>query len=345
MKRKRFLAANAAAAAAASLISPAAAAAQERPCAPTALPVAILKPPRLKPGDTVGLIAPASALADPKDVQVAIDQVALLGLKGVPGKHVLDKSLYFAGSDEARAADFNAFANDPDVRGIFAMRGGYGTTRLLDAIDYDALRRDPKVLLGFSDLTALWNAVTLRTGLVTFHGPVAAYSHFSPAVVENIRAAVMSGAPIGALKNSRTVTVAGGLARGRLVGGNLTLISYLAPTPYAVPMNGNIVLIEDVHTEAYQIDGLLTMLLAADMLQTASGIACGIFMEPDVKYAAEPSPTLAAMLRDRLGAARRPAVYGMQFGHIPDQWVLPLGLEAALDASAGTLTISEPATA
>jgi muramoyltetrapeptide carboxypeptidase len=298
----------------------------------------------LREGDSVGLVAPASALGDPKDVQHAIDQLALLGLKGVPGKHVLDKNLYLAGTDEARADDFNTFVRDPNVRAIFALRGGYGTTRMLDLVDYDALRRDPKVLLGFSDLTALWNAITLRTGIVTFHGPVAAYSNFTPAVVNNIRAAVMSGAPLGTLKNNRTFTVVPGTARGRLVGGNLTLMSYLAPTPYAVPMTGNIVLIEDVHEEAYQIDGMLTMLLSAGDLQRAAGIACGIFMEPNLSEAQTPSPNMAAMLQDRLTVAGRPAVRGMQFGHIPDQWVLPLGMEATLDATAGTLTIDQAAT-
>lgn len=303
----------------------------------------MIKPPRLKPGDTIGLVAPASAISSPNDVKHAIEQVALLGLNAVPGKHVLEHDLYLAGTDAARADDFNTFARDPRIRGIFALRGGYGTTRMLDLIDYAAVQKDPKVLLGFSDLTALWNVITLKTGLVTFHGPVAAYSTFSPTVVTNIRNAVMSGNAIGVVNGPKEAGVTGGIAQGRLVGGNLTLVTYLAPTPYAVPTAGNILLLEDVHEDPYQVDAMLTELYQAGMLQSAAGIACGVFMEPDVKYANEESPDMTAMLKDRLALTQKPAVFGLQFGHIPDQFVLPLGLPATLDASAGVLHIDEPA--
>lgn len=310
--------------------------------APAAIP-ATIKPPRLKPGDAVGLISPAGPLGTPADLQRGIDQVSLLGLKPIVGKHAMDKAAYLAGSDAARADDVNAFARDPQIRGIFALRGGYGTMRILDAIDYAAFAADPKVVLGFSDLTALLNAITARTGLVTFHGPVAAYSTYTPIVVREIQAATMSAQPIGILRNTTTVTVVPGTARGKLVGGNLTLVTGVAGTRFAVPCANNIVLIEDVHEEPYQIDQMLTTLLLGGSLQSAAGIAAGIFMEPDRKESDEPSPDLAWTLRDRLTAAARPSAYGMQFGHIFNQWILPLGLEATLDATAGTLTIAEAA--
>lgn len=303
----------------------------------------MIKPPRLRPGDSVGLVSPAGPLDKPEDLQRGIDQVELLGLNPVVGKHALDKAAYLAGTDEARASDINTFVRDPNIRGIFALRGGYGTMRILDAIDYDAFRADPKVLLGFSDLTALLNAITTRTGLVTFHGPVAAYSTFTPTVVQNIQNAVMSGNAIGMLHNTTTTTIVSGTARGKLVGGNLTLVAALAGTPYAVPTAGNILFLEDVHEEPYHIDQMLTTLTLAGDLRTAAGIACGIFMEPDRKIADEPSPELAALMRDRLTLAGRPATLGMQFGHILNQWVLPIGMDAVLDASAGTLTIGEAA--
>ena len=208
---------------------------------------AVLKAPRLRPGDAVGLIAPSGPMDSAQDLQHALDQIALLGLRPVVGKHAMDKLAYLAGEDAARADDVNAFARDPQIRGIFALRGGYGAMRILDRIDYAAFAADPKVVVGFSDVTALLNAVTARTGLVTFHGPVAAYSTYTPAVVREMLAALMAAAPIGTLHNDASATVVPGIARGRLVGGNLTLVSALAATPYAIPCAGSILVLEDVH--------------------------------------------------------------------------------------------------
>jgi muramoyltetrapeptide carboxypeptidase len=332
MKRSAFLAASTAVASAGAVPLPARAA-----------DMTVIKPPRLRAGDKVGLVSPAGPMAKPEDLKIAIDQLHAVGLEAVAGTHVMDKTAYLAGSDEARASDLNAFARDPQIRGIFATRGGYGTMRILDVIDYDAFKRDPKVLLGFSDITALINAVTARTGLVTFHGPVAAYSTYTPVVVSEMQALLMNAQAPGTLRNTTTTTIIGGTARGKLVGGNLTLIDGAFGTPYAIPVAGNILLIEDVHENPYQIDQLLTTLLLGGVLQSAAGIAVGVMVEPDRKQSDGPSPDLMFALRDRLSAAKRPAVQGMQFGHILNQWVLPIGLAATLDATAGTLTIDEPA--
>ncbi|BDE06463.1 peptidase U61 [Vulcanimicrobium alpinum] len=311
--------------------------------APRAGAPAVLKAPRLRPGDAVGLVAPSGPMESARDLQHGLDQIALLGLRPVIGKHAMDKLAYLAGSDAARADDINTFARDPTIRGIFALRGGYGAMRILDLIDYAAFAADPKVVFGFSDVTALLNAVTARTGLVTFHGPVAAYSTYTPAVVREILAAVMSATPIGTLHNETAATVVPGIAHGRLVGGNLTLVSALAATPYAIPYAGNILFLEDVHEEPYRIDQMLTTLMLAGLLQSAAGIAVGAISEPNVKPEHEPSPELAQTLRDRLTLARRPAARGLQFGHILDQWIVPIGLAATLDATACTLSIGEAA--
>lgn len=332
MNRAAFLAASSALASAGAVASPARAA--DTP---------VIKPSRLRAGDKVGLVSPAGPMANAADLKTAIDQLHAVGLEAVAGKHVMDRTAYLAGSDEARASDLNAFVQDPQIRGIFATRGGYGTTRILDAIDYDAFRRDPKVVLGFSDVTALINAITARTGLVTFHGPVAAYSTYTPVVVREMQALLMNAQAPGTLRNATTSTIVGGTASGKLVGGNLTLIDGLVGTPYAIPVEGNILLIEDVHENPYQIDQLLTTLLLGGELQSAAGIAVGVIIETDRKQSEGPSPDLMFALRDRLSAAKRPAVQGMQFGHILNQWVLPIGLEATLDATAGTLTVDEAA--
>ena len=334
MKRAAFLAASSALASAGAVALPARAA-----------DIPVVKPPRLRAGDKVGLVSPAGPVDNAADLKKAIDQLLAVGLEAVVGKHVMDRAAYLAGSDEARASDLNAFARDPQIRGIFATRGGYGTMRILDAIDYDAFSRDPKVVLGFSDITALINAITARTGFVTFHGPVAAYSTYTPVVVREMQTLLMNAQAPGTLRNATTTTIVPGAARGKLVGGNLTLIDGLAGTPYAIPVAGNILLIEDVHENPYQIDQLLTTLLLGGVLQSAAGIAAGVIVEPDRKQSEGPSPDLMFALRDRLGAAKRPAVQGMQFGHILNQWVLPIGLAATLDATVGTLTIDEAAVA
>ncbi len=277
------------------------------------------------------------------DLRHGLDQIALLDLRPVVGKHAMEKLAYLAGTDAARAEDINTFARDPKIRGIFALRGGYGTMRILDLIDYPAFEADPKVVLGFSDLTALLNAITTRSGLVTFHGPVAAYSTYTAVVTREIIAATMSGEPIGTLHNDTTATIVPGTARGKLVGGNLTILSALAGTPYAVPCANNIMFLEDVHEEPYRIDQMLTTLILNGDLPSAAGIAVGAILEPDRKAEQEPSADLVQTLRDRLTRAGRPAARGMQFGHILNQWILPIGIEATLNATAGTLSIAEPA--
>ena len=228
-----------------------------------------LKAPRLRPGDMVGLISPAGPMQTQAELQTGLDQIKLLGLQPVVGKHAMERwNGHLGGTDAARAEDINAFARDPKIRGIFALRGGYGTMRILESIDYAAFARDPKVVFGFSDLTALLNAITARTGLVTFHGPVAALSTYTPTVVAEIQAATMSTSPIGTLQNTTTVSIVPGIARGKLVGGNLTLVQAVAASPFAVPCTGNILLLEDVHEEPYRIDQMLTTLLLAGDLQT-----------------------------------------------------------------------------
>lgn len=332
LKRSAFIAASGALAVTAAL-----------PLRAFAAPGTTIKPPRLKPGDAVGLISPAGPMGSQDELQTGIKQIELLGLRPVVGKYAMEKWNYLGGTDAERAEDLNGFARDPKIRGIFALRGGYGTMRILDAVDYAAFTADPKILFGFSDLTALLNAVTLRTGMITFHGPVAALSTYTPLVVREIVAATMSAEPIGTLHNGSTVTVVPGIARGRLVGGNLTLVSALSGTPYAVPSANNILFLEDVHEEAYHIDQMLTTLSLDGALRNAAGIAGGAFTEPDRKPADGPSAELIDTLRDRFTLANRPAVRGMQFGHILNQWVIPIGIPATLDATAGTLTIAEPA--
>jgi muramoyltetrapeptide carboxypeptidase len=304
----------------------------------------LLRAPGLREGDTVALLAPAGPLASPEELKRAEDIVCSLGLvpRVMPGASL--KLGYLAGSDEQRAADFNEAVRDPQVRGIFALRGGYGTMRMLDRIDYDAIRRDPKVILGYSDLTALLNAVTRQTGLITFHGPVAALSDFTENEVRWLRAAVMTAESLGALHVPNARILSAGVARGRLAGGNLSLIAALTGTPYQIDLSGAILIIEDVDEAPYKIDRMLTQLRLSGAFARVAGIVAGGWTNCDVdadhRYA---GMRLADVLTDRLSDLGVPVLLDLPIGHIDEQWTLPLGAGASLDAAARTLTITESA--
>jgi muramoyltetrapeptide carboxypeptidase len=278
----------------------------------------------------------------PEEIARAEDVVRSLGLVPQVGGNAAQKRGYLAGSDEDRAADFNAAAHDSRVRGIFALRGGYGTMRLLDIIDYAALQRDPKVVLGYSDLTALLNAITQKTGLVTFHGPVAALSEFSANEVRWLKAAVMDARPIGEMRDESTRTLTGGTASGRIAGGNLSLIAALEGTPHAIDTEGAILLIEEVEEAPYRIDRMLTQLRLSGALQRCAGIIAGGWTNCDVPedhvYA---GMRLEHVLADRLGDIGIPVLLDIPSGHIDQQWTLPIGALATLDAAARTLTIEQ----
>lgn len=302
-----------------------------------------MKPAALARGDKVGLVALAGPLRHARDLDYAKHQAAMLGVRLVLGDHIHDHDGYLAGGDATRADDFNQFARDPSIRAIFSLRGGYGTMRILDRIDYAALSADPKVVLGFSDLTALLNAITTRTGLVTFHGPVA--GHFVPEhAITGIRNAIMTTEPLGMLRVPAVGTLSSGVARGRLVGGNLSLVAALSGTPYAVPCSENILMLEDVKEAPYRVDRMLTQLTLGGDLESVAGIALGSFRDcVPGEDDDQPSWTIDETLRDRLAGLGKPMITRLPVGHIEDQWTLPLGMVANFDGNAGTLTVNEAA--
>ena len=299
----------------------------------------MIVPPALRAGDVVALIAPAGPLASRVDLDTAIARVEALGLRPRLGDHVMGRHGYLAGTDLERAADLNAALRDPSVRGIFAVRGGYGTTRILDAVDYAALRNDPKVLLGYSDLTALLNACTARAGVVTFHGPVVAVSPFGADEVAWLRRALFDGEPLGTLHVPGGTALRAGRATGRLAGGNLSLLAALAGTPYAIDCAGAIVVLEEIDEAPYRIDRMLTQLRASDALRRCAGIVLGTFAGCDAPDDADPERRLAFVFADRLGDLGVPVLSGAPIGHAGEQWTLPIGAPATLDAGSRTLSV------
>lgn len=310
-----------------------------------------VKPKRLAPGDTLGLVLPASAEFEADDVALAKEQLEVLGFKVVIGPHAYDRYGYFAGRDRDRADDINRMFADDAVNGIVCYTGGWGSPRVLPYLDYDLIARKPKVLLGYSDITALLNAIHQRTGLVTFHGPVGS-SPFEPYSLENFKKVLMTPEAAGTLaqpekkptelvgRGNRILKLHPGVATGRLVGGNLTLLATLMGTPYEIQTDGAILFTEDVREDLYRIDRMLTQLALGGKFEHIAGFAFGHCSECAFKG---PGFSLEDILRDRFEQGPAPAISGLSFGHIEQKLTLPIGVLATLDANAGTLSINENA--
>jgi muramoyltetrapeptide carboxypeptidase len=313
----------------------------------------LLKPARLRPGDTIGLITPATHVADPADLLLAERTVQHFGLTPKMGAHVRKRLGYLGGTVEDRLADLHAMFADPGVQGIFCIRGGYGTPQLLDGIDYDLIGRNPKVLLGYSDITALHLAIHKRTGLITFHGPVT-LSRFSDYTQKHLRAALFEAKPAGVLANppeTNTLrpahlarTVRGGRAKGRLIGGNLSLIAATMGTPFEIDTRDKIFFIEDVGEEPYSLDRMLTQLRLAGKLQAAAAVVfgeCNSCSPRDYRPAFDSTLSVGEVVDSILGQLNVPVLAGLTIGHTADQLTLPVGVMAELDADRGEIKVME----
>lgn len=314
---------------------------------------AVKKPARIRPGDTIGLIEPASASDDAFDLTLVEEAIVAMGLKPKRAAHLLDRYGYLAGQDKDRAADINTMFADKSVRAIFAVRGGWGCARLLPFLDWDIIRANPKLLLGFSDITALHMAIAAKGGFVTLHGPNGS-SAWGQSSLDSFRAVAFDGA-MPLYKNPaasedrlvqrrwRTQILKGGKAQGRLLGGNLTVLSALAGTPYLPDFAGAILFLEDIGEAEYRIDRMLTQLGQAGVLKNLSGVVFGQCTDCRAPDGSSSEFTLNAVLTQHLGSLGIPAYQGAWFGHIADQFTIPVGIRAEIDADAGTLRLLEPA--
>jgi len=295
-------------------------------------------PPPLTAGARVALIATAGALRGSEELDRAVANARLFGWEPVPGANVLARHGYLGGRDAERLRDLNAALADESIDAVWCLRGGYGTMRLLGHIDYASLTRRPRALIGYSDVTALHAALATRCELVSYHGPTARseLTLFSRDSLQ--RAVVEHGDPCGRAEDARTVC--GGRAHGRLVGGNLALLAALAGTPYAPDYRGALLVLEDVGEPPYRVDRMLTQLALSGALAQVAGLVVGHFTE--ASDGAEIAPeTLDDLVREAAGIAGVPAITGVPIGHIDDQWTIPLGAEAELDADARTLTVHQ----
>ena len=295
-------------------------------------------PPPLAPGARVALVAPAGPLRGADDVARAEANARAFGWEPVVAPHALAHEGYFAGRDALRLADLNAALRAPDVDAVWCLRGGYGAMRLLDGIDYDALGARPRPLLGYSDITALHLAVAARVpSLVTFHAPTAR-AELTPFSRDSLARAVVAQAdPCGAAPQARTLRP--GRAGGRLVGGNLALVAALVGTPYAARCDDAILVLEDVTEPVYRIDRMLRQLLLSGALARCRAIVFGHCTSCPEEYEDDGRRSLDEVVREIADAAGVPALAGVPLGHVPDQWTLPLGAWAEVDADARTLHV------
>lgn len=317
-------------------------------------PATIIRPPRLQAQDTVGLVSPAGATFRQEDLDIVMDAVRGLGLIPRPAPHVLSRYGYLAGRDRERAADINQFFADPTIKALLPLRGDWGCARILPYLDYNLIRQNPKIIVGFSDLTAILLGITAQTGLVTFHGPNG-LTAWRPNQTVPFQQILFDGQTLTyenqlAPEDSdrlmqvkfRVHTITPGRASGRLYGGNLSVLSGIVGSPYVPDLTGAILFVEDVGEPVYRIDRMLTQLKLAGVLEQLAGFIFGQCTNcgPSGGYG---TLTLEEVLQDHIAPLGIPAWANAAIGHVEPILTLPMGVEVAIDATLGQIRMTTPA--
>jgi len=292
----------------------------------------------IKKGDSVGIVAPAGSLINKEHFTAGIKLLEKKGFRVRFNRKILNARGYLAGTDQERAHEFNRMWADPEVKALIAARGGYGCLRMIDLIDMNIIRKNPKILIGFSDLTVLLNTINKKTGLVTFHGPVITTladidRHSKKSIIDTLLGQTPNQLTPAGLK-----IIKGGKATGILLGGNLTTLAYLVETPYEIPWQDAILFIEDTGEKPYSLDRLLTYLYKAGRLQKIKGLILGTFSDENRKE----RPALQKKVKERIveffAAADIPVWENFPTGHSRRNITLPVGTEAEMDSSDLTLS-------
>jgi muramoyltetrapeptide carboxypeptidase len=300
---------------------------------------------RLNRGDTIGIISPSSPL-EISEIENGIRFFNELGYDILEGEHIYEKYGYLAGSDFDRAQDLNNMFKNKDVDMILCIRGGYGANRILSYIDFDLIKKNPKIFIGFSDITSLLNTLYKKCGLITFQGPMLC-SLFDDLTLESFKQSLVLGSKPYTINNTENksgeklnINGIGGEAKGRLMGGNLSLICSLMGTPYDIDFNDNIIFIEDVGEEPYKIDRMLTSLELSGKLKDASGFIIGQFTNCCLPHY-ERSLTLEQIIKDKILSLNKPAIVNFQSGHSYPKITLPIGADVKINGDTGDISILE----
>ncbi|MFJ6521717.1 LD-carboxypeptidase [Streptomyces filamentosus] len=304
---------------------------------------ALARPARLRPGDRIAVVAPSGPVPEER-LRPGLDLLRGWGLEPVVAPHVLDAHPalgHLAGADAARARDLTEAYADPAVAAVICARGGYGAQRMVDLVDWAAVRAaGPKPFVGYSDVTALHEAFAVRAGFATLHGPMIATAAFltEPRTRESLRATLFEPETVRAPGAATARALVPGRASGVTLGGCASLLAADLGTPHARPSaRGGLLLLEDVGEEPYRLDRIFTQLLRSGWLDGVAGIVLGSWEE------CGPYEEVRALLADRFGGLGVPVLEGLGFGHDPAAPTVPLGVPAVLDADAGTLTFDVPA--
>ena len=309
----------------------------------------IIKPAKLKTGDVVGIIAPASAPVDPTKLENGIRYIEKNGYRVELGKNVSKINGYLAGTDQERADDLNSMFKNKDVKAIICLRGGYGASRILDKINFKLIRSNPKILVGYSEITALQMAILQKTGLVTFAGPMIA-TDFGNGVTSYTEdffwRIVSSNKKIGRLKypdNDKLVAITKGSASGRIIGGNLSVFAALTGTEYFPELKGRILMFEEVDELPYKVDRLLNQLRLLKLFKQIKGIILGRFVDCIEHDTSKRTLTLGEVMEDYMKDLKIPVLYTFPHGHIKDKVTVPFGINVKMNASKGFVEYSESA--
>jgi muramoyltetrapeptide carboxypeptidase len=298
-----------------------------------------IKPPRLKPGDTVGVIAPAAAI-EREHLERGVNVLASLGFRVKVSERALARSGILAGADHERAREVQAYFADHSVKAIFAARAGYGCGRLLPLIDFAAIARNPKPFVGFSDATFLLTALVDRARMVAFHGPMVAMDFargVAPRSLEHMRR--LLGGELDEFELEARDCVHPGAAEGLLVGGCLSVVVAMLGTPYAPNVDGRILFLEDTGEKAYRIDRMLVQLRQAGVFSRAAGVVFGAIRPVDGNE--QESRLIAEFVAEQTRGLERPVLFGIEAGHGTENFTVPFGVRARIDGRTRRLTITE----
>ncbi|SDL45780.1 muramoyltetrapeptide carboxypeptidase [Salinimicrobium catena] len=311
-------------------------------------------PKKLQPGDTIGIISPASAIFETEPYEIAKETFEAMGLIVKFGNFTKSRYGHLAGTDDERANELMDMFKDEEVKAIIALRGGAGSARLLEKLDYRVIKRNPKIFIGYSDITALHLAIHKKTGLVTFHGPVAvstwnefAYSHLKKLLFEGEAMLYENPSDKGdqlAQTKNRIRTITPGTAKGELLGGNLSVLTGIMGSEY-FPKNwkGKILYLEDIGEKIYAVDRMMSQLQLGGVLSEIAGFVFGKCSDCDPGGSGYGSLTLEEVIDHYIKPLGIPAFFGAMIGHIDDNATIPNGIEAEIDAKKGTIKLLEPA--
>jgi len=307
------------------------------------------KPKKLNKKDVIGIISPASTPDELSRVEHGVKYLESLGYRVKIGANVGKNHGYLAGTDQERVDDLHYMFKDKTVKAIFTLRGGYGAFRLLDKIDYRLIKNNPKIFVGYSEITSLQMAFFQKAGLITFAGPMVAVDfqdEVSPYTNEYFWATITSNKKLGKIKYpevEKLLYLQKGTASGRVVGGNLAVFAALLGTQYFPNLTGKILMIEDIGELPYRVDRMLNQLRLSGVFKKVKGIILGRFVDCNEHDPEKKTLTLGEVIQDYIGSVKVPSVYTFPHGHIKDFVTIPFGLKVNLNATKGTVEFAEGA--